>query len=53
MQLNFKAFINSLPRGQAEFYSQRSIIARPKWSDVEDYLKGIIDFAELKAKLGC
>jgi len=39
--------------GQAEFYSQKSIIARPKWDDVKDYLYGNIDFATLKQRLGC
>ena len=39
--------------GSATFYSNHNTIARPKWSDVEEYLKGIIDFTELKRRLGC
>ncbi|HRN72744.1 MAG TPA: hypothetical protein PLM81_06430 [Ginsengibacter sp.] len=39
--------------GHAEYYSPPSIIARPKWKDVADYLKGTIDFLALKQKLGC
>lgn len=39
--------------GHAEYYSKPSIIARPKWNDVSDYLKGSFDFAELKRRLGC
>lgn len=39
--------------GSASFYSTPKIVARPKWNDVEDYLKGCIDFPALKLKLGC
>lgn len=39
--------------GVASFYSNHQTIARPKWNDVEDYLKGNIDFPELKRRLGC
>lgn len=39
--------------GAATFYFNRNITARPRWSDVEDYLKGNIDFVELKRRLGC
>ena len=39
--------------GSATFYSSHNTIARPKWSDVEEYLKGSIDFTELKRRLGC
>lgn len=38
--------------GLATFYSNHNTIARPKWSDVEEYLKGNIDFPELKRRLG-
>jgi len=37
----------------SEFYSNHNSIARPKWKDVEKYLKGEIDFVELKRRLGC
>ena len=39
--------------GSATFYSNHNTIARPHWTDVEDYLKGYIDFGELKRGLGC
>ena len=39
--------------GNATFYSNHNTIARPHWSDVEEYLKGNIDFMELKRRLGC
>ncbi|MBK8711318.1 MAG: hypothetical protein IPL97_05545 [Niastella sp.] len=39
--------------GAASFYSNHNSTARPKWGDVEEYLKGHIDFPELKRRLGC
>ncbi len=39
--------------GSASFYSNKNTIARPHWSDVEDFLMGKIDFPELKRRLGC
>ncbi len=39
--------------GSASYYSNHNSIARPKWADVEEYLKGNIDFTELKRRLGC
>lgn len=39
--------------GQAEYYSQPSIKARPFWNEVREYLKGNIDFPTLKKRLGC
>lgn len=40
--------------GAAAFYSNHNTIARPKWAEVDDYLRGIIkDFLELKRRLGC
>jgi hypothetical protein len=39
--------------GEATFYTPKNIKARPKWDDVEQFLKGEIDFNELKRRLGC
>jgi hypothetical protein len=40
--------------GAADYYEiNRSIKARPKWGEVDDFLRGLIDFAELKERLGC
>ena len=39
--------------GAASFYSNHNSTARPKWGDVEEYLKGHIDFPELKRRFGC
>ena len=39
--------------GDAEFYSPKNIKARPKWDDVEMFLKNQIDYPELKRRLGC
>ncbi|MEO9144145.1 MAG: hypothetical protein ABI237_01185 [Ginsengibacter sp.] len=39
--------------GDATFYSQKEYKARPYWDQVEEYLKGNIDFPELKRRLGC
>jgi hypothetical protein len=39
--------------GQAGYYTPSTIIARPKWEDVKEFLKGEIDFATLKQRLGC
>lgn len=39
--------------GSATYYSRPRIIARPKWDQVERFLKGEISFVTLKAILGC
>lgn len=39
--------------GNTTYYSNQKTTARPKWNDVEEYLKGHIDFPELKRRLGC
>ena len=53
MQTNFIDFINSLPGGQAGYFSNHRVIARPKWDDVKEYLEGSIDWDTLKQRLGC
>lgn len=52
IQGNLKNFINQ-NGGTANYYNQRSYIARPYWEDVKDYLKGIISFQTLRQRLGC
>ncbi|MBK8711317.1 MAG: hypothetical protein IPL97_05540 [Niastella sp.] len=52
MQQGMIQFIQN-NNGSATFYSSHNTIARPHWTDVEDYLKGDIDFMELKRRLGC
>ncbi|MBS1495975.1 MAG: hypothetical protein JSU03_11010 [Bacteroidetes bacterium] len=52
IQSNMKKFIND-NGGNANFYNQKSYIARPNWDDVKDYLKKLIDFPTLKQRLGC
>lgn len=52
MQQGMVQFIQN-NNGSASFYSNHNTTARPYWSDVEEYLKGIIDFPELKRRLGC
>lgn len=37
--------------GTASLYTRPNYKIRPKWSDIEDFLKGIITFEQLKAKL--
>ncbi len=39
--------------GTASLYSKAKYGARPKWDDVEDYLKKIITWEQLKVRLGC
>ena len=39
--------------GSATHYSKQKIIARPKWVQVERYLKCEINFTTLKSMLGC
>jgi hypothetical protein len=40
--------------GGADYYDvNRSIKARPNYDDVDDFLRGLIDFQELKRRLGC
>lgn len=48
-----KWFYSSDNNGSASFYSNHNSIARPRWSDVEKYLRGDFDFIELKRRLGC
>jgi len=52
IQENMINFINSRG-GQASFYTRKNTIARPKWSDVSDFLKGLISIEQLKQRLGC
>jgi len=52
VQKNLKDFINN-NGGVASYYAQPRYIARPKWSDVKDFLKGTIDMITLKQRLGC
>lgn len=52
LQNGMAKFIND-NTGTASFYSKAQIIARPKWDEVKEYLKGNIDFLELKRRLGC
>lgn len=52
IQGNLKNFVNN-NGGTASYYQQRNYIARPKWDDVKDFLKGIISFATLRQRLGC
>jgi hypothetical protein len=39
--------------GDASYYSEKKIIARPNWNDVKDFLRGNISFDQLKQKSGC
>ena len=39
--------------GTSSYYSNHNSIARPKWKDVEKYLKEDFDFIELKRRLRC
>lgn len=39
--------------GHAEYYSNRSIKARPKWKEVDKFLMGQFDYLELKRRPGC
>lgn len=52
IQQNIAVFINN-SGGQASFYSNGSIKARPNWNDIKAYLKGEITFATMKLYLGC
>ena len=52
VQQNLIAFINN-QGGQASYYNNHQTIARPKWNDVKKYLRGEIDFNQLKVLLGC
>ncbi|WP_181955290.1 hypothetical protein [Filimonas effusa] len=51
MQKNMIKFIND-NGGDASYYSPSQVTVRPKWEDVKDYLKGIIDWDTLKTLLG-
>ncbi len=53
MQNKMVSFINNLPGGQATTYPTPKIIARPRWNDVEQYLRGTIEWTELRQRLGC
>ncbi len=52
MQQNMINFVSS-HGGQAQYYNPTTIIARPKYNDVEDFLRGIITYDQLKQRLGC
>jgi hypothetical protein len=39
--------------GAASKYNPSEYISRPKWSDVEEYLKGSIDLPTFKSRIGC
>lgn len=39
--------------GQASLFAQRSYIARPRWSDVEKFLRKEITFQQLRQIMGC
>lgn len=52
IQQNVATFINN-SGGNASFYSNGLIKARPIWNDVKAYLKGEITFATMKLYLGC
>lgn len=49
---NVKDFINQ-NGGTASYYGKKNYIARPKWEEVKDYLRGNIDFDTLRQRLGC
>lgn len=52
IQENMINFINS-HGGQATFYTRKNIIARPKWKDAGDFLRGYISIEQYKQRLGC
>ena len=52
MQTHMINYIN-LHGGQANYYKQKSYIARPDYSLVQDYLNGNITLDALKSKIGC
>ncbi|MGG9961875.1 hypothetical protein [Ferruginibacter sp. SUN106] len=52
MQTKFIQFVIS-QGGQASFYSVPEIKARPKWNEVDQFLKGFQTWEQLKIKLGC
>jgi hypothetical protein len=52
MQNNVINYINS-HNGGAHNYPRPNYIIRPKWSDIEDFLKGYINFQQLRTRLGC
>jgi hypothetical protein len=45
-------FINS-NKGSAALFNKQRIVARPKWDDVGEFLRGEIDFDTLKTRVGC
>jgi hypothetical protein len=53
VQQNMISYINSLPGGNAVYYTPAQVVARPHWDDVKNYLMGYITFEQLKTKLGC
>jgi hypothetical protein len=52
IQNNLIAYIN-LHGGAANSFHPASYISRPEWSDVKDYLTGLIDLNTLRLRLGC
>jgi hypothetical protein len=52
MQNKMVNFINQ-NGGQSSFYTEPYIKARPKWQDVEQFLRKEIDMVELKIRMGC
>ena len=52
IQSNMQKFITQ-HGGTASKYNPSEYISRPKWSDVEDYLKGSIDLLTFKSRIGC
>jgi hypothetical protein len=52
IQSNMLTFI-AQHGGTASKFNPSEYISRPKWSDVEDYLKGNIDLPTLKSRTGC
>jgi hypothetical protein len=52
IQSNMHTFIAQHGDTASEF-NPVEYISRPKWSDVEDYLKSNIDLPTLKSRTGC
>jgi hypothetical protein len=53
IQANMVNFINTHGGTANKFSGLSDFTARPNWSDVEQFLKKQIDYAELKRRLGC
>ena len=48
---NLQSFIDST--GNSQYYDQYKYVARPRWEQVEKYLRKEIDLQQLKTELGC